>query len=203
MDMSSFGIGFGLAFSICILFTKFFLPSYLKEKGKNLATKEDISSITEAVEKVKSFHGEKLQELIHQNNIWLEMQKSHNQLKLVAPEKRMQAHQEAFELWRKIISNMHTDQRVSIVMECQDWYNKNCLYLGEEARKAFSTAYGALAIHNDLLQDRSSSRDAKENYFSMINAGETIVSGVELPPLNADVSVVLQKEKGKLVIETL
>lgn len=33
-----------------------YLPSYMKKKGENLATKEDISAITEEVEKVRSLH---------------------------------------------------------------------------------------------------------------------------------------------------
>lgn len=35
------------------LFTKSLLPSYMKEKGKNLATKEDIKEITQKTEEVK------------------------------------------------------------------------------------------------------------------------------------------------------
>lgn|GEM_PF-1957787 len=42
-------VGVGLFFTI-----KNFLPSYFNEKGKNLATKEDVEEITEKVEKIKS-----------------------------------------------------------------------------------------------------------------------------------------------------
>lgn len=39
---------------ICLIFvSKHYFPSYLKEKGKNLATKEDISDITSQIERVK------------------------------------------------------------------------------------------------------------------------------------------------------
>lgn len=41
-----------VAMVLSLLITKFF-PSYFLEKGKNLATKEDISFITEEIEKVK------------------------------------------------------------------------------------------------------------------------------------------------------
>ncbi|MEJ5906176.1 hypothetical protein V7V80_15945 [Pseudomonas kermanshahensis] len=33
---------------------KFYLPGYIKEKGKNLATKEDIAGITDQIEQVKA-----------------------------------------------------------------------------------------------------------------------------------------------------
>jgi len=36
------------------LFLKNFLPSYMTEKGKNLATKEDIAEITKKTEEVQS-----------------------------------------------------------------------------------------------------------------------------------------------------
>ncbi|HZX59177.1 MAG TPA: hypothetical protein VFE54_10635, partial [Mucilaginibacter sp.] len=39
---------------IIFLTVRNFLPSYFNEKGKNLATKEDIESITEKIEKIKS-----------------------------------------------------------------------------------------------------------------------------------------------------
>ncbi|WP_105175254.1 hypothetical protein [Pseudoalteromonas sp. T1lg122] len=185
---------------IFFLFYRFFFSSYLKEKGKNLATKEDISTITTAVERVRLTYNEKLQELIHQNNILLESQKSNNQLKMIIPEKRMQAHQEAFELWRKIISNLHSDKVSEVVLECQSWYNKNCLYLASDARKAFSLSYGALAIHNDLLQNRSNIDHIKKNYIEIMSAGEVIVAGVDLPPLRADKQIVSKDENGRLNI---
>lgn len=44
-----------LIVGITLYFTvKNFLPSYFNEKGKNLATKEDVEEITEKVEKIKS-----------------------------------------------------------------------------------------------------------------------------------------------------
>lgn len=45
----------------CIFLFKKFLFSYSSEKGKNLATKEDISSITEKIEDVKLVHAKQLE----------------------------------------------------------------------------------------------------------------------------------------------
>ena len=45
------------------LFLKNYLPSYMTEKGKNLATKEDISVITDLIESVKSTYAEDLQRI--------------------------------------------------------------------------------------------------------------------------------------------
>ncbi|KIF54461.1 hypothetical protein [Vibrio owensii] len=200
MDLGSFSTGLVTALMFVALITKFYIPAYLKEKAKNLATKEDISEITEAIEKVRSQYNEKLQELIYQNNVQLEGLKALNQLRVVAPERRLQAHQEAFALWRKMLSNLHSNERVNVVMECQDWYNQNCLYLSAKSREAFSVAYGALAIHNDLLQDRTQPESVKRNYLEITNAGSIIVQSVELPALSADVRYAVKKDGGDIAV---
>ena len=50
----SLGLGALIGAVVLNLFIKSFLPSYFYEKGKNLATKEDIASITDKVESVKT-----------------------------------------------------------------------------------------------------------------------------------------------------
>lgn len=47
------------------LFTKNFLPSYMDEKGKNLATKEDIQEITELTERVQKEFKEDFERFSH------------------------------------------------------------------------------------------------------------------------------------------
>ena len=72
-----------------------YLPSYLSEKGKNLATKEDIAEITREVERVKSESRERLEGI-------LEHLRYRNQLRLAALDRRLQAHQEAYALLGKL-----------------------------------------------------------------------------------------------------
>lgn len=50
--------------AIIILLAKYYFPSYLRKKGENLATKEDIEEITQKVESVKAALGSQL--YIHQ-----------------------------------------------------------------------------------------------------------------------------------------
>lgn len=52
-----------LAAAVAVLLIRSFLPAYLQEKGKNLATQEDIQEITEAVEKVRAAHSSELERL--------------------------------------------------------------------------------------------------------------------------------------------
>jgi hypothetical protein len=44
-----------------------FFPSYFQEKGKNLATKEDIAEITSKIEGIKANYTERLTAIEHQN----------------------------------------------------------------------------------------------------------------------------------------
>src|SRR5689334_15919765 len=64
------------------------------------------------------------------------------QLRLAALDKRLQAHQEAFTLWQRLIfADRRNDEFSKVVTECQDWWQSNCLYLTSEARSAFRKAY--------------------------------------------------------------
>jgi hypothetical protein len=64
---------------------KSFLPSYLSEKGKNLATKEDVALITDKVESVKTDYAKVLEEL-----------RSNNQLKLAEIEREKNIKKEVY-----------------------------------------------------------------------------------------------------------
>lgn len=70
---------------VVFLLIKFFLPSYFSEKGKNLATKEDIEEITNNIESVKSSYAHVLEEL-----------KSDNQLKLAEIEREKDIKKEVY-----------------------------------------------------------------------------------------------------------
>ena len=190
-----FGLGAIVAAMVALLLLKFFLPSYLTEKAKNLATKEDIGLITDQIEKVKAQYAENLQNLIHHNNLLIEQNRGKQQLRLAAIDRRLQAHQEAFTLWRKLLSSVHTDTVAKVVLECQEWWDNNCLYLGAEARAAFNTAYRSASNHRDFLRDRTNVELIKANWKDIADAGEVIVRGAELPPLGEkEVEIITNKD---------
>lgn len=55
---------------ILSLLFKNYLTKYLEEKAKNLATKEDISNITEKIEAVKFEHNKRLDEIKNKNDLF-------------------------------------------------------------------------------------------------------------------------------------
>jgi hypothetical protein len=62
-----------LSFIIFAALAKYYFPSYIKEKAKNLATKEDIAQITDEMEKVKAEYTKALES--YKSEIWHEQQK--------------------------------------------------------------------------------------------------------------------------------
>lgn len=56
-------LGAAVPVGIGMALVKNYLPSYMNEKGKNLATKQDIGAITKAVEDVKHEYAGKLEEM--------------------------------------------------------------------------------------------------------------------------------------------
>ncbi len=168
---------------IATLLWRSFFPSYLNEKGKNLATKEDIAEITSKVENVNELYSKRLKDLEHQNALVLEQLKAQHQLRLAAVERRLAAHQEAFTLWRRLLGALHSEKIHSVVLECQDWWDKNCLYLSAEARDSFNRAYFAATSHRGLTQSRVHTHNETSNWDLMMRAGADIVAGVELPSL--------------------
>lgn len=174
---------FLLAIGVALLLWRSFFPSYLSEKGKNLATKEDIAGITRQVEDVKELYSTRLKELEHQNALVLEQLKAQQQLRLAGVERRLAAHQEAFTLWRRLVGVTHSEGVHSLVLECQGWWEQNCLYLGAEARDSFNRAYFAASSHRGLTQARVDAEQVKANWALLMKAGDDIVAGVQLPTL--------------------
>ena len=159
-----------------------FVQKYLNKKGENLATKEDIAEITDKIEQVKSAYTERL-----------EQTKLNHQLRLAALDQRLEAHQEAYALWWKLMGVAHDKERIGVVIEeCQDWWVRNNLYLGAEVRQAFRTAYHSAStycqIYTELREADSTERQQREgvlseSWKSVNDAGEAIVKAVELPSL--------------------
>ena len=81
----SFGVGAILGGGVLFYFVKSYIPAYLSEKGKNLATKEDIGTITNEVELVKSGYAEILEEV-----------KVSNQIKISAIEREQSTKKEVY-----------------------------------------------------------------------------------------------------------
>ena len=61
--VGAFGGGAVVTAGVAFLVLKFYLSSYLSEKGKNLATREDIEEITDKIEGVWTQYATLIEEL--------------------------------------------------------------------------------------------------------------------------------------------
>lgn len=114
---------------------------------------------------------------------WISALNRQNQLRLAAIDRRLDAHQQAYALWRKLIFTSTKEPAFGdVIIECQTWWNNNCLYLDPESRKAFFNAYMAATDRPFLLGSRDTLA-IQENYGKMISAGEVIVKGIALPTI--------------------
>jgi hypothetical protein len=114
---------------------------------------------------------------------WVSAQDRQNQLRLAAIERRLEAHQQAYSLWRKLISSFGDDKELgSVIMECQTWWNNNCLYLEPKSRKAFNRAYSNAHLY-PILRGGRDAIAIEKNMERIITAGEIIVQGITLPTI--------------------
>jgi hypothetical protein len=158
-----------------------YLPGYLAEKGKNLATKEDIGKITSKVEEVKT-----------QYTLLVEQFKATQQLRFAALDKRLQIHQEAFTHWLELtasLSSRDPDRVKNAAEACDSWWKVNCLYLEPEVRVIFhhavirAQAHMAYAGRSQIFMNDQVS---VANLQAIAEAGNAILHAVKLPALTQE-----------------
>lgn len=170
--VGAFGIGGVIFLGVAWLFLRSYLPSYFSKKAENLATREDIAAITHQIESVKT-----------QYAVLIEETKAKHQLRMAALDRRLQVHQEAFTLWREIPGGVHTEEIGKVVLKCQEWWEKNCLYLEPEVRDAFVAAYSAAHSHHAYVQARAESKILTENWELITKFPNVLFEAIQLPPL--------------------
>lgn len=168
----AFGVGGLVAGFVVFALIKSFIPSYLAKKAENLATREDIAAITHEIERARSEYA-----------VLIEQLKARNQLRMAALDRRLQSHQEAFELWRELLGAVHTDGIGKVVMKCQSWWERNCLYLEPMVREAFVAAYSSAHTHHALVRGRADNKDIRESWDTITRFPNTIFEAIQLPAL--------------------
>lgn len=98
---------------------------------------------------------------------------------------RMKAHQEAFSLWGRCITLVHSEENEQLtnLREAREWWNNNCLYLSEEAREQFPKMIERVRAHRGLVEEGRGRRDAamteavRENFRQIRETGRVIAKG--------------------------
>jgi hypothetical protein len=157
--------------------------AYTDKKGENLATLEDITKITDKIEAVRAEYAKDHQRLVHDNSLLVERMQQRHQLSIAALDKRLEAHQQAFTRWRKLLSAAHGNAPPNTILENFQWWEENCLYLAPAASHAFVVACNAAAMHKDL-QGPEARQYLRQNWDDIAAAGKAIADAVQLPGLD-------------------
>lgn len=107
------------------------------------------------------------------------------QLRMAAAERRLEKHQEAFVLWNKLVTRIHDADFPAVIIECQDWWIHNNIFLDGESRKRFRLAFAAATTFHQI--GRGGDVDVRLKLWDEVqSAGAAIVEGVALPSLGKD-----------------
>lgn len=174
--------------SLCIGAAAAYFGAHLAEKGKNRATKEDIGEITKAVEIAKSEFSKQLEDL-----------KAHHQLRMVAAERRIQAHQTAFQIGSQIYQRIHNfpdNEWEATVQNAVHFYEAHALFLGTQTRKAFIKTVNSAKTFRALKQASGQTfiygkedctpeqKELRKQFDQMLQLFDYVATEVELPAIN-------------------
>jgi hypothetical protein len=125
--------------------------SYATEKGKNLATKEDIEKLTALVKSVE-------QKYLHETETFkatlqreLEVHKGNIQFRNVALERRLDAHQKGFSLLFELMAihaNADEESVTNAANMCALFWKNNCFYLSAEVHNTYEQAIASLVNYS-------------------------------------------------------
>lgn len=99
----------------------------------------------------------------------------HDKFRLSALEDRMQAHQQAFALARRMQFSVHDtpDSKTKLLEECHDLMDSKMLYLTEDIREAFAKAvnfYGSYHIYHEVWRSNPNEPHAEADLQAAFKA---------------------------------
>ena len=86
-----------------------------------------------------------------------------DKFRMVAIEKRLATHQEAFKLWDKLLHVIHLndEEKIKTLNDAREFWFNNSLYLEKETRKRFLEAIGIVEFYKDKLEIYREEKDKK------------------------------------------
>lgn len=170
--------------------------SYLGEKGKNRATKEDIDDLTRKVEEVRSEYAHGLAELSASLS-------ARTTLRMLAGERRLATHQEAYSRRHLLLLRAAFDDGERYADECAMWWRDNALFLDAGPRDRFILAVGAARVHRMIIEtNRDKGPDGAARVVANMDiiraTGPSIVQACDLPPLAIDAAADIPADPGQV-----
>jgi hypothetical protein len=85
-------------------------------------------------------------------------------LVIAALDKRLEVHQEAYRIWRKIRGAVYKPEILGRVLEeANEFWESNCLYLDPKSREAFIDCIIRAHTHRDILQGGGQNDEERKN----------------------------------------
>lgn len=160
-----------------------FIGTYVREKAKGLATREDIGGLTAIVEGIKTQNAIEIAQIT-------EVLRSQSTLRAAVLEQRMEAHQAAYRLASLMFHNTHNEDvgRKGVEKELRDFWLESCLYLDAPVRDAFDSAWTAFLVHKTMTMrgNRFTVEQITTNFAKIEALSPAIVRATSLPPIRVD-----------------
>ena len=131
----------------------------------------------------------------------IQMYDRKDKFRLVAIDKRLQVHQEAFSIWYKLIWVIHSssEDRIKVTTEARNFWINNCLYLERKTRKEFDIVIKLVDGYSEKLQYGKETKDPIEkdkirqdflkDWNRIFDLPRYIQSEVELEPIVPDLKI--------------
>lgn len=115
---------------------------------------------------------------------------------MVALDKRLEVHQQAYSLWREMTRAIHDeDQGYEVLNRAEEWWEKNCLYLDAQSAQEFKRCIERIYYHKNLLaqsrpddleEQEEWKREVRDNWRDIFHVGPVIANGVDFPRLSGE-----------------
>jgi len=115
-----------------------------------------------------------------------------DKFRLAALDRRLDIHQQAYYRWSKMIHMRFRDDSNDYLLDCQDWYYKNCLYLESKSKLEFIICINNVmdyktnwrmwqeAAQQKLKEKEEYSNVLKSMFHQIRNTGDYLAKGVDL-----------------------
>ena len=115
---------------------------------------------------------------------WIAETRRSQELRLAALDRRLESSQRAYHLWRRLVfADKRSREVFDVIQECQDWWDRNCIYLDAEAREAFLRAFHAASDHDAYVAAHADKTLLMDTMQTAVGAGDLILKGVALPSI--------------------
>ena len=131
-----------------------------------------------------------------------------DKFKLIALDKRLEKHQEAYSHWVDLIRAIYDKgtKKQDAVSKCFEFWNNNCLYLDMESSKALKDCAMDVSMYSEYLQvNKEAKRDGQQRIYdtnemwdTIMSVGQIISDGVGLPHLKSEGIIEYDKDGNKI-----